>query len=335
MPGIASHAPYPPSEVVRDLVWEGGTVRLGGERAGDNWPITWTGPDEQFTAYGDGYGFGPRDEVYTLGFATILGDPPDFRGSDVPSNIDTSVGWGSDGIKASGVLSVGGTLYLFVRNYAPEGDDFQHSRLAWSTDGGTTWDWADWYFSASFGCPEFVQFGPNYEGARDDYVYVCSQDGTSAYEFDTNVVLARVPKDRVTDLSAWQYHCGVKEGGEQVWCDEVRQRVPIFHDLRGTQRIAITYNRALERYFLVSSHSVAGGAPHTGALGVFDAPEPWGPWTTCYYDDEWSEAWMIHHKFPTKWMSDDGREMWLVFSGEYKDGGTDYCLMCRKAVLTT
>jgi hypothetical protein len=43
---------------------------------------------------------------------------------------------------------------------------------------------------------------------------------------------------------------------------------------------------------------------------------------------------MIHHKFPTPWMSADGLEMWLAFSGQYRPGGFDYCLLARKAVLT-
>jgi hypothetical protein len=61
-------------------------------------------------------------------------------------------------------------------------------------------------------------------------------------------------------------------------------------------------------------------ATHTAALGVFDAPEPWGPWTTVYYSDHWSvtdgrDCRTYHHKFPTKWMSPDGKSMWLLYSG--------------------
>ena len=102
------------------------------------------------------------------------------------------------------------------------------------------------------------------------------------------------------------------------------------------QRIGLTYNAGLSRYLLVSAHGDGAGSTHTPALGVFDAPEPWGPWTTVYYADEWSsDGWMIHHKFPTTWISADGCTLWLAFSGQYKPGGQDYCLLARKAVLTT
>jgi hypothetical protein len=336
-------APYPPSETIVGLSWDDEVLRFGGERAGDNWPITWGDDGLLYTAYGDGNGFGPRDTNYTLAFATLSGTPPDVRASDLPMSIDPEVGWGKDGIKASGLLMVGGILYLFVRNYKVAGN-WRHSRLAWSGDHGRTWTWADWHFLTTFGCPEFVQFGPNYAGARDDYVYVVSQDGDSAYDFDPDIVLARVPRDHVAERAAYTFFAGMDERGGPRWDREIARRQPIFTDPRGTQRIGMTYNRALDRYFLTSAHRVSQdeasapgdgrGAPHTPALGVFDAPEPWGPWTTVYDSDTWADGWMIHHKFPTAWMGDDGRTMWLAFSGEYHPGGADYCLLTRRAVLS-
>jgi hypothetical protein len=334
---IQEPIPCPPSTVISDLVWGAETVRLGGERCGDNWPMTWGDDDLLYAALGDGYGFSRRPTNYTLAFATIRGTPPNHSARDLPSNIDTPVGWGSAGIKASGLLMVGGVLYLFVRNYVPPGrpaSDWKHSRLAWSDDHGRTWTWAGWHFSDTFGCPEFVQFGPNYAGARDKYVYVVSQEGDSAYDLDPGIVLARVPKSRIPERSAYDFFAGTSAEGVPMWHRDIALRTPIFTDPKGTQRVSITYSRPLRRFFLVTAHGVPSGIPHTPALGVFDAPEPWGPWTTVYYRDDWAEEWMIHHKFPTKWMSADGLTMWLAFSGQYRDGGTNYCLLARKATLT-
>jgi hypothetical protein len=66
---------------------------------------------------------------------------------------------------------------------------------------------------------------------------------------------------------------------------------------------------------------------YTGKFGVFDAPEPWGPWTTVYYTDDWDVGAGETGSFPTKWMSDDGKTMHLVFSG-------DDAFSVRKATLT-
>ena len=53
-----------------------------------------------------------------------------------------------------------------------------------------------------------------------------------------------------------------------------------------------------------------------GGLSVYDAPEPWGPWTTAFYTEQWDVGPGDSASFPTKWMSADGRSLYLVFSGD-------------------
>jgi hypothetical protein len=327
----AAMPPYPHSPVIQNLTWDERVVKLQ-DGAGDNWPITWVDDDLQIASLGDGPGFSNRRPRLSLGFARLHGDPPAVRAEDFTSNIDTKEGGGPSGIKASGLLMVHQTLYLFVRNFKPDGMDFKHSRLAWSKDRGLTWTWADWHFSDTFGCPEFVQFGKSYQGARDDYVYVVSQGNDSAYEFSPEIVLARVNHDAVEQRDRWEFFAGRNAAGQPTWSPDITRRKPIFSDPNGTQRVAITYNAAVKRYILTTSHRPGGrAAMHTPALGVFDAPEPWGPWTTVYYDDDWSKgARTYQHKFPTKWISPDGKTMWLLFSG--LDGGY-YTFCLRKATL--
>jgi len=328
----AENAPYPPSPVVRGITWHADVVKCQ-DGIGDNWPITWVDEDLQVTAYGDGVGFDGHEQYLSLGFSRIRGDPPHHRGQDFASDADTPAGGGPDGIKASGLLMVDGALYLFVRNYRPEGsDDYKNSRLAWSRDLGVNWRWADWHFADTFGCPEFVQFGPNYRGARDNYVYIASQGNNDAYLFSPDIVLARAPRDRVPQRGCYEFFAGADAAGLPLWSADIADRRPIFTDPLGTQRIAVTYNAALGRYLLTTSHRPPGNTEvWTPALGVFDAPEPWGPWTTVCYRHDWSAPWRTyHHKFPTKWMSADGRVMWLLFSGIDEEVYT-FCL--RKATL--
>ncbi|MDO8544767.1 MAG: DUF4185 domain-containing protein [Opitutaceae bacterium] len=338
-------APYPASTFAR-LEW-GEIVRIGNpEHTGDNWPIAWIERDVQFAAYGDGRGFGGRDPRLTIGFARITGVPPSLKGEDVPTNIDAPQGGGPRGIKASGLIAVGDTLYLFVRNFRPTPEDWKHSHLASARDGGRTWTWAEWYFSDTFGVPDFVQFGPGNAGARDGFVYVISQDNDDAYAYAERTVMARVPEAKVVERASYEFFAGTDAGAAPRWSRDIAQRKPIFSDGRGTQRASITYNAALKRYLLTTSHRPAGrllaaddgeprkkgtAASHTAALGVFDAPEPWGPWTTLYYDDAWSAPTVtFHHKFPPAWMSADGRTLWLLFSGL---GGGNYTLCTRRATL--
>jgi hypothetical protein len=338
-------APYPQSRLGR-LVWDDQLIRRGDGGSGDNWAMTWTGQDMLFAAYGDGYAMNLGAPKLTLGFAVVSGEPPDHEVRNFPTDLDTPMGGGRNGIKASGILMVEGTLYLFFRNFKVDGD-YRHSRLAWSRDGGHTWQLAEWHFGESFGCPELIQFGPDYAGARDGYVYVVSQDGNDAYEYEPGIVLARVPKAEVANRAAYEFFAGM-DGASPAWSREISDRKPVFEDPAGTHRISVTYNAPLDRYLLTSSHrsgrvdmpgDKSFGTIHHRSLGVFDAPEPWGPWTTLYYSQEWTEALTFHHKFPTKWMSPDGRGLWLAFSGRNipeRQGDPDAifnCLMARRARL--
>jgi hypothetical protein len=322
-----SDAPYPPSPVIAKLNWDKEVLKLKAG-CGDNWPITWVNDDLQVTSYGDGDGFSDRSPYLTIGFAKIFGDPPNHRAEDLISDGDAPMGGGPEGIKSSGMLMVDDTLYLFVRNYKPDkSEDFTNSRLAWSKNYGVNWTWADWYFSDTFGCPDFIQFGKSYQNSRDEYVYIVSQANDNAYEYSPDIVMLRVPKHKVSDRRSYQFFAGLNTNGEPTWSSDIEARKPIFTDPYGTQRVSITYNAGLGRYILTSTHRPPGSkATHTPALGIFDAPEPWGPWTTVYYDHYWSEgSRTYHHKFPAKWISKDGKTMWLLFSG--LDGGYyDFCL---------
>ena len=318
---IGSDAPYPPSKVITGLTWSPNVVKMETYANGDNWPIAWTDDDRQFTAFCDGRGFTEQAPDLSLGFAEVFGDPPGFWAENFKSNVDTPVGWGDKGIKASDMICVEGVLYMFVRNYKPSGsDDFTNARLACSTDLGLNWTWADWHFSDTFGCPAFVQFGKDYEGARDEYVYIASQANDSAYGYSPDIVMARVKKESVMERSQYTFIVGHDESGSPLWSPDISKRTPIFTDPKGTQRIAITYNAGIGRYILTTSHLTGEKATHTAALGIFEAPEPWGPWSTVTYDDHWSvkddkDCRTYHHRFPPKWISADGTTMWLLYSG--------------------
>jgi len=328
--------PYPASTLIARMDWDEEPVRIGFDGVGDNWPTTWGDDDINYTTYGDGRGFGgeklPRESSLSLGFARVHGHPPHHWGEDLKTDADVPVGWGENGIKSSGLLMVDSVLYLFVRNYKVDGD-WRHSRLAWSIDKGKTWKWADWYFSDSFGCPDFVQCGKNYDQAKDEYVYIVSQDSNSAYDYTRHLVMARVPITAITDRRRYEFFAGTDSAGNPIWTPEIADRKPIFTDGRGVFRVGITYNPPLKRFFLATSHWVAdwpGPRKHTSALGVFEASNPWGPWATVYYDDWWlGDKTCFHHKFPAKYISADGLEMWCLFSGQ----GGNYTYTLRRASL--
>jgi hypothetical protein len=286
--------------------------------------MTWIDDDSLLTAYGDGWGFDPKvEKKLSMGFARIEGDASDHRGVNVRSPTGERLGQGNKGIKASGLLMVDGTLYLLARNAG-------NSQLAWSEDHGETWKWSRWKFSTSFGCPSFVNFGRNYEGAPNEMVYIVSPDSDSAYKPADRMVMARVHKDHLRERQKYEFLSHVDEDGEARWTRKIADRGAVFEHPNRCYRGGMTYNAGLKRYLWCqtlpeSTHPF--GPRFQGGFGIYDAPQPWGPWTTLYFNETWDVGPGESSSIPTKWISPDGRTIHMVFSG-------DDAFSVRRAVIT-
>jgi hypothetical protein len=293
-------------------------------KGSDNWPITWADDDQLYSAYGDGYGFVPHvPEKLSMGFVKVSGRADDFTGINIRSSGEAR-GDGARGRKASGMLMVNGVLYLWIRNAG-------NSQLAWSADHARTWTWADWKWRTSFGCPTFLNFGKNYTGARDDYVYVYTHDSDSAYEPADHMVLARVASRHIKERRAYQFFRQLDDDGTPTWTGDIDRRGAVFSHAGHCYRSGISFNAPLGRYLWCQIHPPSEGSRgprFEGGFGLYDAPEPWGPWTTVYFTDAWDVGPGETSSFPTKWMSADGKTMHLVFSG-------DDHFSVRQATLTT
>lgn len=307
--GESTAAPYPNSPVIERVVWDAPEEMIRLAEGSDNWPLTWADDGALYGAYGDGWGFEPRvPEKLSLGLVRVEGSPPEIRGENVRSATGEQIGDGAAGKKASGMLMVDGVLYMWVRNA-------DNAQLAWSGDHGRTWTWADWRFTTSFGAPTFLNFGRNYDGARDEFVYVYSHDAETAYDAADRMVLARVPKDRITDRAAYEFFAARDEEGNPLWTPDVGERGAVFEYPGHCYRSGITYNAGLNRYLWVQP--IAGdNLRFEGGFGIYDAPEPWGPWTTVFYTEDWDVGPGETMSIPTKWMRADGTAAYLVSSSD-------------------
>jgi CubicO group peptidase (beta-lactamase class C family) len=304
-----STAPYPPSPIIQGIDWAPADTIIRFAKGSDNWPMTWADDDALYTAYGDGNGFAPFVKgKLSMGLAKVTGTPPDIRGANIRSETAEALGDGQQGRKASGMLCVDGTLYLFVRNTS-------NSQLGWSTDHGATWIWADWKFRESFGCPVFLNFGKNYTGARDGFVYIYSHDSDSAYERADRFVMARVPKEKLRERTAYEFFTKIDANGQPQWSADIRQRGAVFSNAGACYRSSMSYDAGIKRY-LWCQIGPGEDTRYHGGFAVYDAPEPWGPWTTAFHTDAWDTGPGESNSFPTKWMSADGSTLHLVFSGE-------------------
>jgi hypothetical protein len=253
-----------------------------------------------------------------MGLAKVTGGPGDFRGINLRSPSAERKGGGASGPKVSGLLMVDGVLYMLVRNTA-------NSQLAWSKDRGRTWTWSPWRFETSFGYPTFLNFGCNYEGARDQYVYIFSHDSDSAYRRSDHMVLARVPAKQIVEREAYEFFRKLDAQGGPVWTKDVGKRGAVFTHEGQCYRSSVSYNAPLRRYLWCQT-GAGEDTRFEGGFAIYDAPEPWGPWTTVFFTQQWDVGPGETSSLPTKWISADGRTVHLVFSG-------DDCFSVRSATL--
>jgi hypothetical protein len=287
----------------------------------DLWPITWADDGNLYTSWGDGIGFGAVDseeqwgpDRAAVGFSRIEGFPPDFTAKNVWGGKDAEAMATFPG-KVHGIISIDGVIYMVVT----EQDAWMRGKVGKSIDYGRTWTFesgaftgSDWTFDepgGAFAAPAILQFGRNYEGALDDFVYLYSEKVREV--FDPDILLARVPKDRIMDRAFYEFFAGTNSKGEPVWTKDIQKAEPVFTDPNGVGwgMLAI-FHPQTGRYLLTVRHD------NTGGWGIFDAPKPWGPWTTVAYYDNWIDSERkFMFSFNQKWMDPDGRTMWMIFSG--------------------
>ncbi|MCC7145978.1 MAG: serine hydrolase [Phycisphaeraceae bacterium] len=309
--------PVPPSPVIRTMQWADKKTIVRQAHDSDIWPTTWADDDCLYAAYGDGQGFfdPPVPGKLSMGIARVEGVPPAVKGVNVRAPSAEFTGHGPKGPKPCGMLMIEGVLYMLVRNDDRAGCA---TRLAWSNDHGATWAWADWRFD-ELGAPTFVNYGKNHAGARDEYVYILGHDGPSAYREADHYVLLRVAKDKLRFREAYACCAGLDQNRQPKWSADFSQRQPVLTHHGRCRRTGLTYNAGLKRFLLwaqISRSAWQSDTRFAAGFAVFDAPQPWGPWTAAYFTEQWDVGPGDTGHFPTKWMSPDGREMWLVFSGD-------------------
>ena len=199
-------APYPDSEVITGFELDWTSHYRDADGSGD-WGITWADDDHQYTAWGNGGGFGGSsvEGRVMLGFARIEGGVDDQSAQNV---------WGGAkaenpaefGGKAYSLLSVDGTLYTWRCGDADGDSSLTFQELYRSSNHSATWRSTGVKFQQTsfagddlgFYCPVFLNFGKDYAGARDEYVYIYApeiQQAESLYpQVPGEVTMMRVPQ---------------------------------------------------------------------------------------------------------------------------------------------
>jgi len=316
-------SPYPNSSVITGISFDWANFVESRDRkapGSDNWPVTWAANGHQYTSWGDGGGFGGDNVIgrVSLGVGRVEGSADAYTTANVWGGFNAENPATFEG-KSYGLLAIDNTLYMWV-SPGSGNTGFQEARLYMSTNLGATWTGATWSFKAADGIffPTFLQFGAGYAGARDNYVYIYANDLKDASDLVVQkpgaMTLMRVPKTALMDRTQYEFFDGT--AAAPTWTTNMTLRKPVFNNPEGVGwTSSAIYNAGLGRYMVVTEHL----ATVQGYLGIFDAPTPWGPWTTVLYTNNFGQG-IVANKgfffnFSNKWTSADGKNFTFIFSG--------------------
>ncbi|MFI7068088.1 hypothetical protein ACIBL3_44350 [Kribbella sp. NPDC050124] len=365
-PAQAATAGAPPESTFFSTVGIDAGATVGAPAIGDDkdhgdlWPNCWSNDDHVYAAYGDGIGFGatPSD----IGVTRIAGQPGNLAGTQLAIGDRVGKVWTANHTrKPTGMVCVGGALYLAVQDLAYDFDDAPAATIAKSTDKGWTWTYdqsAPMFGGSKFTTIFFLDYGKDNVNSPDGFVYAYGLDNNWRDSFSNRVPdpvdlwLAKVPANSIQNRSTWQWYAGSDANGVPRWSTDFNARVATLHDDRhiyqnvGTagrvrnlttlSQGGVVYNKPLNRYIYTSWTEYT--------FEFYESPTPWGPWQRFTPKDFGGYPW-THAKhggyattIPSKYISADGRNMWLQSNVCPCGGGMNdrwaYTFSLRKMSLT-
>ncbi len=358
-----------------------GTTHRSGN--GDNWHTTWANNDKQYVILTDGTGWpeavGNTGKRYITRVFAIRGEAPNYTFEHLPGYPDLNY---PDIFYGFGILALDGHIYHFLTtaNRLPHDPPnflsrFIGAKLIYSPDNGQSWKnhdgsplrWEGWeernrgsmvfYYEPgdAFSLLTILQMGKNYEHNTDGYVYTYAPNGNEEGSMN-QLVMFRVPKDRILSRSDYEYFVSRNSDGTANWSNDIHARGVVhifpsgwvnkgFHHPYAWHP-SVVYNAPLEVYMMANwgmgcdSDGRWFGKP--SYLGFWIAAHPWGPWTQVYEETAWapegdSAARAYQPQIIPKWIAKDGKSFWLAFT-DYQEvnGKLPYtCFNCQQAEILT
>ena len=226
------------------------------------------------------------------GLAAFSGSPPalaDCAGANQcvvkhywPVSFSDSLGkW----LKPSSLIAVGSRIIAAL--HTPAGT-VNEGYLAYTDDKGQNWDVAPgaspWTATSNshFRVLVFIQMGKAYGDNSDGYVYALGMDHELYNDTGTlmDIYLARVPRNKIIDYTAWEYYQGTPgPGGDPcyngLWSCRQTDAVAL-SGLYSSAQASAMYHPGLGKYLFLTGFADADAGGPFGAL--FAADQPWGPW---------------------------------------------------------
>ncbi|MHC4866954.1 MAG: hypothetical protein ACYTEX_22990 [Planctomycetota bacterium] len=205
--------------------------------------------------------------------------------------------------------------------------------------------------SVKMGAPHFVDFGKNMQHSPDGKAYMlgmgaveddpkprpCLRVGKRGEPFETQpctedfahanlswisadqIYLARVTPspETINDIKAWEFFAGRDKNANPVWTTDFEKIKPLIEWNNNMGCVTATYVPGLRKYLMC----VTDGWPTVAKMDsyILEADTLTGPWRMVTYMKDFGEqAYFLN--FPSKFMSSDGRTLWLCYSANFSSG---------------
>jgi len=314
----------------------------------DGWAPRLDGGRERSSS--NGYTGEREKKQATTGHAVMIGDDP------VNLQIYSLGLVGADPYPYGGRYPCGSLVYNGVWYYgtyclAPYGTTYYgSSRYNWpwlgplvgfrvSTDLGKRWkktlhspskslfgETGMWGHPVKMGSPHFVDFGKNMEHSPDGKAYLV---GHGAEEPDAKprfanlswitgdqIYMARVTPsiENINDKAKYEFYAGHDNKGDAAWSNDFNEIRPLLDWNNNMGCVTVTYDAPLKKYLMC----VTDGWPTAGRMNsyILEADKITGPWRlVTYMKDFGQQGYFLN--FPSKFISNDGKELWLCYSANF------------------
>jgi len=338
------------------------TGRHSDYRCGDTWYPSWASDGNLYSPWTDGEteglgcssGKGRRAETAN---AVLRGDDPLNLRIENTSGLQVASALPYKGRYPCGSLVYDGIWYYGTYCLGPDGK-VEHEGMDYnwpvlgpipgfriSTDYGKTWtpspltaekplfpEPAAFMGPVKMGAPHFVDFGKNMKHSPDGKAYLV---GMGAEENDPEprfanlswisadqIYLARVKPgiDALNDITQYEFFAGHAPDSQPRWTSDFSAIRPLLEWNNNMGCVTITYNAPLGKYLMC----VTDGWPTVARMNsyILEADTITGPWRLVTYMKDFGEqAYFLN--FPSKFISSDGKTLWLCYSANFSNHWND------------
>jgi hypothetical protein len=346
--------PFPKSET---LVGVGFTRRHAEYTGGDTWYPSWAADGNLYSPWTDGnvngLGCSSAGEGAATGHATILGDDP-LKLVVTNQGVFKSSPRPYAGRYPCGSLVYGGVWYYGTYCLHPSGG-VRHTDgilcnwpwmgpfvgFRWSTDLGKTWtqtpctpekplfgETALKGEPVKIGAPHFVDLGRNLEHSPDGKAYLVAQgasDGANRrYAYNSwitadQVYLIRVQPsiENMNDATKYEFFAGHDAQGVAAWTSDFAKIRPLVEWRDHMGCVTMTYDAGLKKFLLCVTDG--GNTVSRYSTYILESDHITGPWKlVSFLKDFGEQAYFVN--LPSKFISGDGRGLWLCYSANFSSG---------------